>query len=175
MVGSFRILKKAGELRQRQFVFIFIAAKIRQKTHCNFQISKDCDHQNIKIVELYILNQIICDDCSGTFTFGMCSYFAPLIQCQVRHKIRSECTRTRLPRTWLCCLLRKVSVHGVVALGGHFSILCQELDFYGAFFFINTLKLLLYLPNIVQFWQYIVCTAGLAYVPAVHIIGTLEY
>ena len=112
MVGSFRILKKAGELRQRQFVFIFIAAKIRQKTHCNFQISKDCDHQNIKIVELYILYQILCDDCSSTFTFGMRSYFAPLIQCQVQHKIKSECTRTYLPRTWLCCLLRKVSVQG---------------------------------------------------------------
>ena len=26
----------------------------------------------------------------------------------------------------------KVSVQGVVALGGHFAILCQELDFYEA-------------------------------------------
>ena len=71
MVCSFRILKKAGELRLRQFVFVFIAAKIIQKTHCNFQISKDCDHRNIKIVELDILYQILCDDCSGTFTFKM--------------------------------------------------------------------------------------------------------
>ena len=29
----------------------------------------------------------------------------------------------------------KVSVQGVVALDGHFEILCQELDFYEAFFF----------------------------------------
>ena len=32
--------------------------------------------------------------------------------------------------------LPKVSVQGVVALGGHFATLCQELDFYEAFFFI---------------------------------------
>ena len=37
-----------------------------------------------------------------------------------------------------------------------------------------TLKLLFYVPDIGQFWQYIVCTAKLAYVP-VRIIGTLEY
>ena len=37
-----------------------------------------------------------------------------------------------------------------------------------------TLKLLLYTPDIGQFWQYIVCSAELAYVP-VRIIGTLEY
>ena len=37
-----------------------------------------------------------------------------------------------------------------------------------------TLKLLLYVPDIGQFWQYIVSTVELAYVP-VHIIGTLEY
>ena len=30
----------------------------------------------------------------------------------------------------------KVSVQEVVALGGHFAILCQEVDFYEAFFFI---------------------------------------
>ena len=29
----------------------------------------------------------------------------------------------------------KVSVQGVVALGGHFATLCQELDFYEAIFF----------------------------------------
>ena len=34
-----------------------------------------------------------------------------------------------------------------------------------------TLKPLLYAPDIGQFWQYIVCTAELAYVP-VRIIGT---
>ena len=35
----------------------------------------------------------------------------------------------------------KVSVQGVVALGSHFATLCQELDFYEAFFFsINFLK-----------------------------------
>ena len=32
----------------------------------------------------------------------------------------------------------------------------------------------LYLPDIGQFWQYIVCTAELAFVP-VQIIGTLQY
>ena len=32
--------------------------------------------------------------------------------------------------------LCKVSVQGVVALGGHFATLCQELDFYDANFFI---------------------------------------
>ena len=30
----------------------------------------------------------------------------------------------------------KVSVQGVVTLGGRFALLCQELDFYEAFFFI---------------------------------------
>ena len=30
----------------------------------------------------------------------------------------------------------KVSVQGVVALGGHFATLCLEVDFYEAFFFI---------------------------------------
>ena len=30
----------------------------------------------------------------------------------------------------------KVSFQGVVALGGHFDKLCQEVDFYEAFFFI---------------------------------------
>ena len=30
----------------------------------------------------------------------------------------------------------KVSFQGVVALGGHFDTLCQEVDFYEAFFFI---------------------------------------
>ena len=39
---------------------------------------------------------------------------------------------------------------------------------------LNTLKLLLYVLDIGQFWQYIVCTAELAYVP-VGIIGALEY
>ena len=36
----------------------------------------------------------------------------------------------------------KVSVHGVVALGGYFATLCQELDFYEAnfFFIINFQK-----------------------------------
>ena len=29
----------------------------------------------------------------------------------------------------------KVSVQGVVALGGHFATLCRELDFYVAIFF----------------------------------------
>ena len=29
----------------------------------------------------------------------------------------------------------KVSVQGVVALGGHFATLCQEVDFYEAIFF----------------------------------------
>ena len=42
------------------------------------------------------------------------------------------------------------------------------------FFYLLTLKLLLYVPDIGQFWQYIVCTAKLAYVP-VRITGTLEY
>jgi hypothetical protein len=47
-------------------------------------------------------------------------------------------------------LIPKVSVQGVVALGGHFATFCQELDFNEAFFFIinfqtekgNTLTLL---------------------------------
>ena len=30
----------------------------------------------------------------------------------------------------------KVSLQGVVALGDHFDTLCQEVDFYEAFFFI---------------------------------------
>ena len=34
----------------------------------------------------------------------------------------------------------KVSVQGVVALGGHFATLCRELDFYEAFFFINNFQ-----------------------------------
>ena len=39
-------------------------------------------------------------------------------------------------------LFSKVSVLGVVALGGHFATLCQELDFYEAiyFFIINFQK-----------------------------------
>ena len=32
----------------------------------------------------------------------------------------------------------KVSVQGVVALGGHFATLCLEVDFYEAFFFFIT-------------------------------------
>jgi hypothetical protein len=36
----------------------------------------------------------------------------------------------------------KVSVHGVVALGGHFATLCQELDFDEAFFFIINFQLI---------------------------------
>ena len=48
----------------------------------------------------------------------------------------------------------KVSVQGVVALGGHFATLCQEVDFYEAIFFFiinfqnekaNTLTLLIIL------------------------------
>ena len=48
----------------------------------------------------------------------------------------------------------KVSVQGVVALGGHFATLCQKLDFYKAFLFfiinfqkekVNTLTLLIIL------------------------------
>ena len=41
-------------------------------------------------------------------------------------------------------------------------------------FSVSTLKLLLNVSDIGQFWQYIVCTAELAYVP-VRIIGTLEW
>ena len=39
--------------------------------------------------------------------------------------------------TWMvyCTLIGKVSVQGVVALGGHFATLSQELDFYEANFF----------------------------------------
>ena len=33
----------------------------------------------------------------------------------------------------------KVSVQGVVALGGHFATLCRELDFYEAIFFCSLL------------------------------------
>ena len=33
------------------------------------------------------------------------------------------------------CFKTKISVQGVVALGGHFATLCQELDFYEATFF----------------------------------------
>ena len=32
-------------------------------------------------------------------------------------------------------IIAKVSVQGVVALGGHFATLCQEVDFYEAMFF----------------------------------------
>ena len=31
----------------------------------------------------------------------------------------------------------KISVQGVVALGGHFATLCQEVDVYEAFFYIS--------------------------------------
>ena len=34
----------------------------------------------------------------------------------------------------------KVSVQGVVALGGHFATLCQEVDFYEAFSFIINIQ-----------------------------------
>ena len=54
-VGSFsRILKKTGELRLRRFVFVFIAAKIRQKIHWIFQILKDWDHKNMNISKLNV-------------------------------------------------------------------------------------------------------------------------
>ena len=45
---------------------------------------------------------------SGTFTFEMHLSFASLILCQVRHKTEGECTRTHLPITTLCCLLRQL-------------------------------------------------------------------
>ena len=34
----------------------------------------------------------------------------------------------------------KVSVQGVVVLGGHFATLCQEVDFYEAFFSLSIFK-----------------------------------
>ena len=37
---------------------------------------------------------------------------------------------------YLVCIGTRVSVQGVVAIGGHFATLCQEVDFYEAFFFI---------------------------------------
>ena len=52
------------------------------------------------------------------------------------------------------CFGLKVSIQGVVALGGHFATLCKELDFYEAIFFFiinfqkekaNTLTLLIIL------------------------------
>ena len=55
----------------------------------------------------FIFIDILCDDCAGTLTFGMRLSFASLILCQVRHKIEGECTKTRLPMTWLCCLLHQ--------------------------------------------------------------------
>ena len=53
--------------------------------------------------------------------------------------------------TYTVNVYHNVSVEGVVALGGHFATLCQELDFYEDFFFIinfqkekaNTLTLLI--------------------------------
>ena len=34
------------------------------------------------------------------------------------------------------CFISKISVHGVVAVGGHFATLYKEVDFYEAIFFI---------------------------------------
>ena len=51
---SFRILKKAGEWRLHRFVFVFIPAKIRQKTQWICQICKECDHRNMKVGKLSI-------------------------------------------------------------------------------------------------------------------------
>ena len=50
---------------------------------------------------------ILCDDCSGTFTFRMRLSFASLILCQVWNKFKGKCTRTRLSMTRPCCILRQ--------------------------------------------------------------------
>ena len=49
---------KRVEDAPRLFAFVFMDAKISQKTHWIFQISKDFDHQNMKIVKLNILHKI---------------------------------------------------------------------------------------------------------------------
>ena len=58
MLGSFRIIKNAGEWRLLWFVFVFIVSKIRQKTKWICQICKNCDQENMKIVKLNILYQM---------------------------------------------------------------------------------------------------------------------
>ena len=57
-VGSFRILKKAGEWRLQSLFLFVIEAKIRQKTRWIFQICKNCDPEKMKIGKLSISYQI---------------------------------------------------------------------------------------------------------------------
>ena len=51
-------LEKGWKVEATKFVFVFIEAKIRQKTHWIFQICKICDQENMKIGKLSFSYQI---------------------------------------------------------------------------------------------------------------------
>ena len=55
---------------------------------------------------------ILWDDCSGTFTFWMRSFFVSIFTDQdvPRACNKGLCTRTHLLMTWLCCLLCQFTV-----------------------------------------------------------------
>ena len=48
------LFEKGLRLEDTKFVYVFIEAKIRQKTHSIFQICRNCDQKNMKIGKVSI-------------------------------------------------------------------------------------------------------------------------
>ena len=60
---------------------------------------------------------------------------SPLAYCILPRKYKVKNVYFNNPHTSLHCIIPRVSVQGVKSLGGYFSCLCREFDFYEVNFF----------------------------------------